>query len=126
MRLPFRHTHHDYQNPSRRLLLADCGSRLPRLRQKMQTMPETWQPHSSETRTTSFYPIPVALRKVGNEHPRPLLPRQRPSKILDSSRRLLYQVDRGQTTNHHHSLASPTVCLEGYYMPIWCPTYHHH
>jgi len=89
-------------------------------------MPKTWQPHSPEIRTTSFYTIPVALRKVGDRHPRPLLPRQRSSKVLDSSRRLLYQVDRGQTPNHHHSPASPTICLEGYYMPIWCPTYHYH
>jgi len=126
MRLPFRRTHHDYQNPSRWLLLADYGSRLPRLCQNMQTMSETWQHHSPETRTTSFYTIPVALRKVRNGHPRPLLPRQRPSKILDSSRRLLYQVDRGKTINHHHSPASPTICLERYYMSIWCLTYHHH
>jgi len=126
MRLPFWRTHRDHQNPSRRLLLADNGSRLPKLRQKMQTMPKTWQLHPPKTITTSFYTIPVALRKVGNGHPRPLLPRKRSSKILDSSRRLLHQVDRGQTTNHYHSPASPTICLEGCYMPIRCPTYHHH
>ena len=126
MRLPFRRTHHYCQNPSRWLLLADYGSRLPRLCQKMQTMPKTWQPHSLETRTTPFYTIPVALRKVGDGHPRPLLPRQRSSKFLDSGRRLLHQVDRGQTTNHHHDPASPTICLERYYMSIWCPTHHHH
>jgi len=66
MRLLFRRTYYDYQNPSRRLLLADYGSRLPRLRQKMQTMQKTWQPYSLETRKTPFYTIPVALRKMGN------------------------------------------------------------
>jgi len=126
MRLSFWRTHHDYQDPSCRLLLADHGRRLSRIRQKMKTMPETWQPHSLETRTTSFYTIPMAVRKIGNGHPWPLLPRQRPGKILDSSRRLLYQMDRGQTTSHNYSPASPTIFFEGYYMPIWCPTYNHH
>jgi len=87
---------------------ADCQDFV----KKLQTMPKTWQPHSPETRTAPFYTIPMALRKVGDGHPRPLLPRQRPSKVLDSSRRLLHQVDRGQTTNHHHSPESPTICLE--------------
>jgi len=123
MQLSFRRAHHDYPNPSRQLLLGNHGGRLSRLRQEMHTLPEAWQPHSPETRTTSFYTIPVALRKVGNGHPRPLLPRQRPSKILDSSRRLLHQVDRGQTACHYYNPTSP---LEGYHMPIWRPTYHHH
>jgi len=126
MQLSFRRTHHDYQNPFRRLRLPNNGGRLPILRQKMQTMPETWQPYSPETRIASFYTIPVALRKVGNGLPWPFLPRQRPSKIVDSSRRLLYQMDRGQITSHHYSPASPTICLEGYYMPVWCPTNNHH
>jgi len=126
MRLSFRCTHHDYQNPSRRLLLANHGSRLPRLRQKMHTMPETWQPYPPETRAASLYTIPVALRKVGNGHPRPFLPQQRSSKVLNSSRQLLHQVDKGQTLSHHYSPASPTIRLEGYYMLVWCPTYNHY
>jgi len=126
MRLPFRCAHHDYPNPSRPLLLANHGGRLPRLRQEMHTVPKAWQPHSLETRTTSFYTIPVALRKVGNGHPRPLLPQQRPSKIPDSSRRLLHQVDRSQTAYHHYSPTSTTICLEGYHMSIWHLTHHHH
>ena len=61
----------------------------------------------------------MALRKVGNGHPWPFLPGQRPSKIPDSSRRLLHQVDRSQITSHHYSPTSPTVRLEGYHMPVW-------
>jgi len=125
MRLSFWRTHHDYPNPSCRLLLANHGGRLPRLRQKMHTMPEAWQPYPPETKATSLYTIPVTLCKVGNGHPWPLLPRQRPSKVLDSSRRLLHQMDRGQTTSHHYSLTSTTIRLEGYYMPIWRPAYNH-
>jgi len=126
MRLPFQCTHHDYPNPSRRLLLADHGGKLPRLHQKMHTMPETWQPHPSKTRAASLYTILVALRKMGNGHPWPFLPRQRPSKVLDSSRRRLHQVDRGQTTSHRYNPTRPTVRLEGYHMPIWCPAYNYH
>ena len=125
MRRSFRRTHHDYPNLSRWLLLANHGGRLPRLHQKMHTMPEAWQPYPPKTRAASLYTILVALRKVGNGHPWPLLPQQRPSKVLDSSRRLLHQMDRGQTTSHHYSLTSTTICFEGYYMPIWHPTYNH-
>jgi len=46
----------------------------------------TMEANCPETRTSSFYTIPMALLKVGNGHPWPLLPRQRPSKIPDSSR----------------------------------------
>ena len=102
------------------------GGRLPRLRQKMHTMPEAWQPYLPETRAVSLYTISLALCKVGNGHPRPFLPWQRSSKVLNSSRRLLHQVDRGQTFSHHYSLASPTIRFEGYYMPVWRPTYNHH
>jgi len=126
MRLSFQCTHHDYQNPSHRLLLTDHGGRLPRLRLKMHTMPETWQPHPPKIGAVSLYTIPVALRKVGNGHPWPFLPQQRSSKVLDSSRRLHHQVDRGQTISHHYSLTGPTIRLEGYYMPVWRPTYNHH
>jgi len=126
MRLSFLRTHHDYPNPSRRLLLANHGGKLPRLRQKMHTMPEAWQPYPPETRGVSLYTIPMALRKVGNGHPRSFLPRQRSSKVLNSSRRLLHQVDRGQNLSHHYSPASPTIRLEGHYMPVWRPTYNHH
>ena len=35
----------------------------------------TMEANCPETRTSSFYIIPMALRKVGNGHPRPLLPR---------------------------------------------------
>ena len=38
-----------HQNPSRRVLLADHGRRLPRFCQKMHTLPETWQPHPRKT-----------------------------------------------------------------------------
>ena len=92
----------------------------------MHTMPETWQPYPPETGATSLYTIPVALRKVGNGHPWLFLPQQRSSKVLDSNRRLLHQVDRGQTIGHHYSPTSPTIRLEGYYMPVWRPTYNHH
>jgi len=93
---------------------------------KMHTMPETWQPHPPKTGVAPLYTIPVALRKVENGHPWPFLPEQRPSKIPDSSRRLLHQVDRSQTISHHYCPTSPTVRLEGYHMPIWRPTYNHH
>ena len=126
MWLSFRRTHHDYQNPLRRLLLANHGGRLPRLRQKMHTMPEAWQPYTPETRAASLYTIPVAFHKVWNRHPRPFLPRQRSSKVLNSSRRLLHQVDRDQTLSHHYCPASPIIRLEGYYMSVWHPTYNHH
>jgi len=126
MRLSFRRTHHDYQNPSRQLLLAGHGGRLPQLHQKMHTMTKTWKPHPLKIGATTLYIIPVALRKVGNGHPWPFLPRQRSSKVLDSSRRLLHQVDRGQTISHHYSPTSPIIRLEGYYMVVWRPTYNHH
>ena len=126
MRLPFQCTHHDHLNPMRWLLLADHGGWLPRLCQKMHTPPETWQPHPPKTEAVRLYTIPVALRKVGDEHPWPFLPGQRPSKIPDSSRRLLHQVDRSQTISHHYSPTSPIVRLEGYHMSIWRPTYNHH
>jgi len=126
MRLSLRRMHHDYKNPSRRLLLADYGGRLPHFCQKMYTLPETWQPHPSKTRTTSFYTILVALRKMGNGHSRPLFRRKRPSKIPYSSCPLLHQVDRGQTISHHYRLTGPTICLERYYMPLWHPTYDYH
>ena len=125
MRLPFRRTHHDHQNPPHRLLMADHGGRLSRLCQKMHTMPETWQPHPPIIRAARLYAIPVALRKVGNEHPWPFLPGQRLSKIPYSSRRLLHQVDRSQTISHHYSPIGPTIRLERY-MSIWRPTYDHH
>jgi len=89
-------------------------------------MPEAWQPYPPEIRAASLYTIPVALRKVGNGHPQPFLPRQRLSKVLNSSRRLLHQVDRDQTLSHYYSPTSPAICLEGYYMLIWRPTYNHH
>jgi len=34
-------------------------------------------------------------------------------------------MDRGQTTSHHYNPTSTTICLEGYYMPIWRPTNNH-
>ena len=126
MRISFRRTHHDYQNPSHRLLLADHGGRLPHFCQKMHTLPETWQPHPSKTRTTPLYIIPVALRKMGNGHSRPFFPRKRLSKITYSSHRLLHQVDRGQTISHHYHPIGPTIRLEGYYMPLWHPAHNHH
>ena len=42
----------------------------------------------------------------------PFSPGKGQVKFLIVVRRLLYQVDRGQTTNHHHSPTSPTICLE--------------
>ena len=81
---------------------------------------------STKNRTASFYTIPVALHKVENGHSRPFLPGKRPSKIPDSSRRLLHQVDRSQTISHHYNPTSPTIRLEGYYMAVWRPTYNHH
>jgi len=119
-------THHDYQNPSRRLLLADHGGRLPQFCQKMHTLAETWQHHPPKTGTTSFYTIPVVLCKVGNGHSRPFLPEQRPSKVSDSSRRLLHQMDRSQTISHYHSPTSSAIRLEGYYMSVWRRAYNHH
>jgi len=126
MRLSFRRTHHEYQNPSRRLLLTDHGGRLPRFGQKMHTLPETWQPHPSKVRTAPLYTIPVALRKVGNEHSQPFFPWKRLSKIPYSSRRLLHQVDRGQTISHHYRPTSPTIRLERYYMSLWRLAHNHH
>ena len=67
-----------------------------------------------------------SIRKVGNGHSRPFLLEQRPSKIPDSSRRLLHQVDRSQTISHHYSPTSSTIRLEGYHMPVWRPAYNHH
>jgi len=125
MRLSIRHTHHDHLNPLRRLLLANHGGRLSRLCQKMHTMPEAWQPYALETRAASLYTIPVALHKVGNGHPLPLLPQQRASKVLNSSRQLLHQMDKGQTTSNYYSPTSTTISLEGYYMSIWRPTNNH-
>jgi len=100
---------------------ADCHDFV-----KMHTLLETWQPNPSKTETSSLYTIPMALRKVGNGHSQPFLPGKRPSKIPDSSRRLLHQVDRSQTISHHYSPTSPTIRLEGYYMSVWRPTYNHH
>jgi len=104
------------------IMEADCHTFI----KKCIPLLETWQPHPSKTRTTSFYTIPVALRKVGNEHSRLFFPWKRPSKIPYSSRRLLHQVDRDQTISHNYRPIGPTIRLERYYMPIWRPTYDHH
>jgi len=82
MRLSFWRTHHDYLNPSRRLLLANHGGWLPRLPQKMHIMQEAWQPYPPETRATSLYTILVALRKVGKDILGPFSPGKGQVKFL--------------------------------------------
>jgi len=89
-------------------------------------MPKTWQPHTPKAGTTPPHNIPIALRKMGNAYPSSLLTWQGASEVSDCRCRLLHQMDRSQTINHYHSLASSTVRLEGHHMQIWRPTHHHY
>jgi len=82
MRISLRCANHDHQNPPSRLLLANYGGRLPHLYQKVYTMPEAWQPHPLETRTTPLHTLPMAFCKVGNRHSWPLHPGKRQVKFL--------------------------------------------
>jgi len=81
MRLPFRCMDHEYQNTQSRLLLANHGSRLSSLRQKVHTMLETWQSRSPKTKLVALHTLPVAIRKMGNEHLGTIHPMKRTSEI---------------------------------------------
>jgi len=82
MHISFRRMHHGHQNPPRRLLLANHGGKLRHFRQKVHTLPKTWQPHLPKARTTSFHTLPMAFHQMGNRHPRPLSPGKGQVKFL--------------------------------------------